>query len=80
LERIRQQLSGDSRIISVVDFATLHLGPTSILVALTLTFKSPLTAIDVRHAIEDVTAALQKVDGRITHVDVRPIPDSGRGH
>jgi len=42
LEEIRRLLDADDRVVDVHDVATLHLGPHSILVALTITFNSDL--------------------------------------
>jgi cation diffusion facilitator family transporter len=72
---IKRLLSDDDRIERVVDIATLHLGPKSVLVALTVSFRSQLSLTDVRHAIRDLTSALRQADARITYVYVRPAPD-----
>jgi cation diffusion facilitator family transporter len=76
MEDIERRVSADSRIERVAEIATLHLGPTSVLVALTLGFKSPMTLADLRAAVRDLTIALKQVDGRIAHVYLRPILDS----
>jgi cation diffusion facilitator family transporter len=76
---IKRLLSADARIEKVVDIATLHLGPKSVLVALTLSFTSEMTLTDLRHAIRDLTIALKKSDSRIAYVYVRPAPDVESG-
>src|ERR1700704_3535859 len=48
---IKRLLSAEARIEKVVDIATLHLGPKSVLVALTLSFRSETTLADLRQAI-----------------------------
>jgi divalent metal cation (Fe/Co/Zn/Cd) transporter len=73
---INRLLSADARIEQVVDIATLHLGPKSVLVALTPSFTSEMTLTDLRHAIHDLTIALKKADARIAYVYVRPAPDA----
>jgi cation diffusion facilitator family transporter len=78
MEEITRQLSADHRIERVVDIATLHLGPKSVLVALTLSFTSDMTLTDLRHAIRELTTALKKADARIAYVYVRPAPDDGQ--
>jgi cation diffusion facilitator family transporter len=72
---LNKVLQADDRIIELVEVATLHLGPQSILVALTLSFRSDMTLADLRDAITELTGALQKADGRVCHVYVRPAPD-----
>jgi cation diffusion facilitator family transporter len=76
---IKRLLSADSRIEQVVEIATLHLGPKSVLVALTLSFKSELTLAALRQAIRDLTAAMKQADARIAYVYVRPAPDPESG-
>jgi divalent metal cation (Fe/Co/Zn/Cd) transporter len=75
LMELNKVLEADHRIIKLVEVATLHLGPQSILVALTLTFRTDMTLADLRKAIDELTRALQKADGRVCHVYVRPAPD-----
>jgi cation diffusion facilitator family transporter len=72
LVELNKVLEADHRIVELVEVATLHLGPQSILVALTLTFRSDMTLADLRGAIAELTGALQKADGRVCHVYVRP--------
>jgi cation diffusion facilitator family transporter len=76
---IKRLLGADARIEKVVDIATLHLGPKSVLVALTLSFTSEMTLTDLREAIRELTIALKQVDGRIAYVYVRPAPDGAAG-
>jgi cation diffusion facilitator family transporter len=75
MEEITRRLSADTRIERVVDVATLHLGPKSVLVALTLSFTSEMTLTELRRAIRELTAALKQADARIAYVYVRPAPD-----
>jgi cation diffusion facilitator family transporter len=76
LADIKRQLSADSRIRRVTEIATLHLGPTSVLVALTMDFASQLTLAEVHEATGELTAALQRLDDRIARVYVRPVGPS----
>ena len=78
MEEITRLLNADSRIEEVVDIATLHLGPKAVLVALTLSFTAEMTLNELGAAIRDLTAAMQRADGRIAYVYVRPAPESGR--
>ena len=62
LDHIQRRVRADSRIERVAEIATLHLGPTSVLVALTVAFKPSLTLTDLRAAIRDLTMGLKEVD------------------
>jgi cation diffusion facilitator family transporter len=74
MAEIRRLLDHDPRIDRLVDVATLHLGPHTVLVALTLSFQSDLTVAGLRDAIRELTAAMHRADGRIAYVYVRPAP------
>jgi cation diffusion facilitator family transporter len=75
LEELRRLLDADARVADVHDIATMHLGPHSILVALTITFNSDLRLDALRDAIRELTAEMQKADERISYVYVRPALD-----
>jgi ketopantoate reductase len=60
-----------------VVFVARDLGPGAILVALTLAFRRDSTTDMIEDAIREITQALQKADGRIAYVYVRP---SDRAH
>jgi len=77
LDHIQRRVRADSRIERVAEIATLHLGPTSVLVALTVAFKPSLTLTDLRAAIRDLTMGPKEVEGRNPHVYLRPILRSG---
>ena len=72
MERLKAVLEADCRIVEVVEIATLHLGPRSILVALTLSFPPDMTVAVLREALHGITQALQAADDRIAYVYVRP--------
>ena len=72
MEELNKVLAADHRIIRLVEVATLHLGPQAVLVALTLSFRPEMTLVDLGEAIDELTAALQKADGRVCHVYIRP--------
>jgi cation diffusion facilitator family transporter len=76
MDEIKRRLGAEPRIETVSDIATLHLGPRSVLVALTISFSPEMTLADLRRAIHDLTIALKQVDGRIAYVYVRPPPES----
>ena len=52
----------------------MHLGPQSILMALTLRFRSELSIPTLENAIREITFALQAVEKRVAYVYVRPTP------
>jgi cation diffusion facilitator family transporter len=72
MERLEEALARVDCITDLEDVATLHLGPGSILVALTLAFRRDSTTDIVEDAIRKITQVLQQADGRITYVYVRP--------
>ena len=74
MERLRQALKDDPQIADLAEINTLMLGPADILVALTLTFREPLTAPQIGDAIDEMTRRLRKVEPRIAHLYVRPPP------
>jgi divalent metal cation (Fe/Co/Zn/Cd) transporter len=74
MERLKTALAHIDCITDVEEVATLHLGPGSILVALTLSFRRDSTTEMLEDAIREITQALQKADERIVYVYVRPSP------
>ncbi len=72
MERLKDALARIDCITDLEHVATLHLGPNTILVALTLAFRGDSTTSMLEDAIREITKALQEADGRITYVFVRP--------
>jgi divalent metal cation (Fe/Co/Zn/Cd) transporter len=72
MDRLKETLDAINCIIKLDDIATLHLGPGSILVALTLTFRPKATSTSIDAAIVEITQCLQATDGRVAFVYVRP--------
>ena len=72
MDRLKEALIRVDCITDLEEVATLHLGPGAILVALTLAFRRDSTTDMVEGAIREITHALQKADGRIAYVYVRP--------
>lgn len=62
----------DRRLQSEPEIATLHLGPETILVALTLNFVPSLTALETEDAMREFTARLKQADRRVAYVYARP--------
>jgi cation diffusion facilitator family transporter len=72
MDRLKETLDAISCITRLDEVATLHLGPGSILVALTLTFRPKATSTSIDAAIVEITQCLQATDGRVAYVYVRP--------
>lgn len=72
MERLKETLDGITCITRLDEIATLHLGPGSILVALTLTFRPKATSATIEAAIVELTQCLRAADGRVAYVYVRP--------
>ena len=72
MERLKVALARIDCITDIEEVATLHLGPASILVALTLSFRRDSTTEMLEKAIREITQALQEADERIAYVYVRP--------
>jgi hypothetical protein len=72
MERLKEALARVDCLTDLEDVATLHLGPGAILVALTIAFRCDSTTDMIEDAIREITQALQKADGRIAYVYVRP--------
>ena len=72
MERLQATLGAVECLCELEEIATLHLGPASILVALTLTFRPNSTSDELRGAVLEITRCLQEADDRITRVYIRP--------
>jgi cation diffusion facilitator family transporter len=62
----------DPRVSSIVEVASLHLGPRSILVAVTLRFRSGLSGDEVQQAADELVRRVRAADPRIGGVFLRP--------
>jgi cation diffusion facilitator family transporter len=76
MERLEATLARVDCLCDLQEIATLHLGPGSILVAITLDFRPNATSEELSAAVLQITRSLREADERITHVYVRP---SGEG-
>ena len=72
LIQLKETVAAIHCITELREIATLHLGPGSILVALTLSFRPQSTADSVNAAVRELTACLKSADGRVAYVYVRP--------
>jgi cation diffusion facilitator family transporter len=72
MERLEETLGAVDCLCELEEIATLHLGPGSILVALTLSFRPNSTSEELRGAVLQITRCLQEADERISRVYIRP--------
>jgi hypothetical protein len=77
MEELHRVLAADSRIVQIVEIATMHLGLQAILMTLTLRFRSELSIPALENAIREITFTLQSVEKRVAYVYVRPGPKGG---
>ena len=71
VEDVRAMLAADLRIDSVAGVLSTHLGPSEILLGVTLDFCDTLTAVDIETVGDDFAVAIREIDPRITRVFVR---------
>ena len=71
VEEVRAMLAADPRIDSVAEVLSMHLGPSEILLGVTLDFCDTLTAVEIETAGDDFAVAIREIDPRITRVFVR---------
>jgi cation diffusion facilitator family transporter len=70
--QLKATLAAIDCITELQQIATLHLGPSEILVALTLSFRPQSTTESLNAAIRELTECLKAADGRVAYVYVRP--------
>ena len=71
VENVRKVLAADPRVEIVTEVLSMHLGPSEILLGVTLDFQDQLTAVEIEDAADDFAALIRGVDPRITRVFVR---------
>ena len=67
---IKEVVVGHEMICSVNEIATLHMGPESVVVTLSLDFRSDLSADDVESGVTAITLAIKAIDSGIRRVFV----------
>jgi cation diffusion facilitator family transporter len=72
VDAMRQAMNNSQSESEVLKVASLHLGPQSILVALTVRFKEGLAGADVVRAADDLIARAKAADARVSDVYIRP--------
>lgn len=78
MQELKAALAGLPSIEKVHEITTLHLGPQTILAAVTLQFRPELSGGARDEAVREITRALQRADDRIAYVYVRPPDPEGR--
>ena len=71
VEAVRDMLAADPRIDTVAEILSMHLGPSEILLGVTLDFHDQLTAGEIEEAGDDFATRIRTIDPRITRVFVR---------
>ena len=71
VEAVRGMLAADPRIDTVAEVLSMHLGPSEILLGVTLDFNDDLTAGEIEDAADDFAVRIRTIDPRITRVFVR---------
>lgn len=71
VEAVREMLAADPRVDTVAEVLSMHLGPSEILLGVTLDFQDALTAGDIEDAADDFAVRIRAIDARITRVFVR---------
>jgi divalent metal cation (Fe/Co/Zn/Cd) transporter len=74
LEAVRFLLASDSRIRKVEQILSLHLGPSDVLIAITLELRDDLSVEQIRATAEELRDRLQARQPIISHVFFRLAP------
>jgi cation diffusion facilitator family transporter len=70
---VRDTFASDPRVVAVPEVRTMHLGPSEILVAVTIDFSDDLTGGDIEAAARALTEAIGAKVPHISHVFLRPV-------
>jgi cation diffusion facilitator family transporter len=69
---IRQMLSADPRVVSVIEVLSLHLGPQEVLVGVTIDFDDDLPGREIERAAQELSDKLRAAYPEITRLFLRP--------
>jgi divalent metal cation (Fe/Co/Zn/Cd) transporter len=69
---IRQILSADPRVVSVIEVLSLHLGPQEVLVGVTIDFDDDLPGREIERAAQELSDKLRAAHPEITRLFLRP--------
>ena len=70
---MRRILETDPAVDVVEEVLSLHLGPRSILIGVTLEFSDGLTGDEIQEAAQDLSDRVQASDERIGRIFLRPM-------
>ena len=71
---VRKILDEDTDVAVVAEVLSLHLGPDTILVGVTLEFRDGLTGDELQAAAQDLSDRVEASDARIGRIFLRPLP------
>jgi cation diffusion facilitator family transporter len=74
VEAVRAELVADSRVVSVDEILSMHLGPREVLMAITLDFRNDLTSGALEASIGSLIAGIERRHPEITRLFLRPQP------
>jgi len=72
VDHVRALLEGDPRVAAGAEVLSMHLGPTEVLVAVTIDFDDRLTGDEIERAALDLTRSVEHAHPEITRLFLRP--------
>lgn len=69
---VRQMLAADPRVVVVEEVLSMHLGPSEVLLAVTLDFRDDLPGGDIERAAEELTRRVENSHPEVTRMFLRP--------
>lgn len=73
LADVRAVLTSDPRVAEIDELLSMHLGPTDILLAVSVNFRDELIAPEVEQAVYDISVQLERSHPELTRVFLRPV-------
>ncbi|MCS0497318.1 cation diffusion facilitator family transporter [Ancylobacter sp. MQZ15Z-1] len=73
LEEVSSVLDRDPRILKVEEILSMHLGPSDILLGISIDFRDDMTSDDIEAAVWDLSARLREREPSIRRIFVRPV-------
>jgi divalent metal cation (Fe/Co/Zn/Cd) transporter len=74
-EKVGAVLAGDPRVKAAPEILTMHLGPQSILVAVSIDFDDAMKSAEIEQAARDLSAAVRAAHPALSHVYLKPIDE-----
>jgi divalent metal cation (Fe/Co/Zn/Cd) transporter len=72
IQQVRSMLEGDPRVASVDELLSLHLGPSEVVLAVTIDFRDDLPGGAIETAASELTRRVEASHPEITRVFLRP--------